>query len=204
MIFHDVQQGSDEWFALRRGVITASRAKMILTPKTCKPSAQQDELIQELIGERLSLIPPEGVENFTNRAMDWGRHCEQEARQWFCMNRDVDVTNGGFCLTDDGRFGASPDSLIGADSVLELKCPQSKTQVKYLLTGELPDEYRGQCHMHLIVTERSCCEFLSYSPGLPPLLVKVVPNDFTDLLRKELDSVHARYMEALKAIQAIA
>jgi len=201
MKFHDVQQGSEEWFLLRKGVPTASRFDMILTAKTLKPSTQQDALICNLIGEKLSLIPPEGVENFTNRAMDWGRHCEEEARRWYCLERNVDVTNGGFCLTDDGRFGASPDSLIDSDGgCLELKCPQANTQVKYLLTGTLPPEYAAQCHGHLIVTGRKYCDFLSYSPGLPPLLVRVVPDDFTKQLRIALEVFHEKYAATLKRL----
>ena len=34
-------QGTPDWFEARRGIPTASRFDMILTPKTGKPSAQR-------------------------------------------------------------------------------------------------------------------------------------------------------------------
>ena len=35
---NDIEQGSDEWLALRCGVLTASEIKHIMTPKTLKLS----------------------------------------------------------------------------------------------------------------------------------------------------------------------
>jgi putative phage-type endonuclease len=201
MKFWDVEQGSSEWFELRKGIPTASRFDMILTPAQGKPSKSQDKLIAELIGEKLSIIPPEGVENFTNRAMRWGQQCEHEARLWYEMERGLPVTNGGFCATDDERFGASPDGLVNAEGCLELKAPQASTQVEYVLAGTLPDEYKWQCHGHLVVTGRKWVDFLSYSPGLPCLLIRVEPNADTDKLRAELEAFHGKYLAALKKIK---
>jgi hypothetical protein len=49
-------------------------------------------------------------------------------------------------------------------------------------------------HGSLIVTGRAYWWFLSYCPGLPPFLTKVVPDDFTKRLRQELE----RFDEKLK------
>lgn len=201
MIWHDVEQGSSDWFDLRKGIPTASRFDMILTPKTEKPSSSQKKLICELIGEIMSQIPPEGVENFTNRAVRWGLQCEQEARRYYTLERGLELKNGGFCQADDRRFGASPDSLIGEDGVLEIKCPQSDTQAEYLLDGELPSAYRCQVHGHLIVTGRKWCDFLSYSPGLPALLLRVEPDAFTAKLKEALEAFYGDFQKALKRIQ---
>ena len=196
-------QGSDTWFDLRKGVLTASRMGRILTPKTGKLSAQADGLINELIGEKLSLIPPEGVENYTNRSMRWGNICEAEARSWYAMERNLEVQQVGFLQTDDGRFGASPDGLVGEDGGLELKCPQSSTQVGYLLAGELPGDYRAQVHGSLIVSGRAWWDFLSYSPGLAPLLVRVVPDEYTRQLRVALEMFWEKYQEALARVKSL-
>jgi putative phage-type endonuclease len=204
MIYHDVPQGADDWFDLRRGVPTASRFDRILTPKTLKPSGSQQGLIAELIGERLSAIPPEGVENYTNRAIRWGLHCEDEARHWYAMERGVQLRNGGFCLTDDGRFGASPDGLIGEEGCLELKCPQANVQAGYLLEGVVPDEYKCQVHGHLIVTGYKWCDFMSYCPGdWKPLLIRVFPDDFTRELRIGLEVFWGRYAKAIEKIKSL-
>lgn len=210
MIYHDTIQGSDEWFALRKGVLTSSRADMILTPKTCKPSASQKKLLCALIGERYSLLGPENVASYTNNAMRHGQQTEEESRRWFAMETGLTLQNGGFCQSDDLRFGASPDSIIGLSedkrtcaAVLELKNPQHDNQTEYVIDGVLPDAYKCQCHMHLIITGAPICYFLSYHLGLPPLLLTVTPDEFTERLRQEIDAFHAKFVEALKRFQPV-
>ncbi len=200
MQFFDVEQSSSEWFELRRGVATASRFSKIITPGG-KPSGQRKKLICEIISEQMSMIPPERVETFSNRAMQWGQAAEAEARRYFEMTREVTVTNGGFCLSHCGRFGSSPDGLIGDDGVLELKAPMGNTQAEYLIDGGLPDEYKPQCHGHLVVTGRDYCDFLSYSVGLPPLLVRVVPNEYTKELRIALEIFWTDLQEAISRVK---
>lgn len=206
MKYFNVTQGQEEWFKLRNGVPTASRFDMILTPAQGKASNQQHKLINQLIGERLSLIPPERIESYTNRAMRWGQQTEEEARRYYCLVRELDVYNGGFCLSECGRFGASPDGLVGTETTttgaLELKCPQAETQVEYLRDGGLPSTYRWQVHGHLVITGLPFCDFLSYSPGLPPLLVRVEPGPDTEKLRIALDDFYGRFEAALKKVMA--
>jgi predicted phage-related endonuclease len=144
--------------------------------------AGADTLIAELIAEKISEILPERAETYSSRAMEWGKQTEEEARRFYCMEQNVTTTNGGFCTTDDGLLGASPDSLVNGDGCLELKCPQPKTHVQYLLDNVLPAEYVPQCHAHLIVTGRKYCDFMSYAIGFPPLLIRVERSDYTDKL----------------------
>ncbi len=186
MKFHDVQQGSEEWVRLRLGMPTASDFDKIMTPAKMQLSKSADKLIARLIGERLSPYLPERAETFSSRAMQWGQQTEEEARRFYAMERNCTVTNGGFCLTDDGRFGASPDGLIGEDGCLELKCPEAGTHVGWLLEGGVPAEYMTQVHGQLIVTGRKWVDFMSYSIGLPPLLVRVEPSLYTEELKKLL------------------
>ena len=212
MIYHDVEQGSEEWFRLRLGVPTASNYDMILTPAKGEPSTSQRKFIAQLIGEQLASFLPAGAPNYTSRAMDWGQQTEAEARDFYRMERDTDVSNGGFCLTDDRRFGCSPDGLIGLKQLpsglwtckgaLELKCLQATTHTMHLMNGKkLPDDFRWQCHGHIIDTGAEWCDFLSYCPGLPPLLVRVEPNGDTDRLRVALDRFHGNYLAALAKVR---
>jgi hypothetical protein len=197
---YDCAQYSDLWWQLRRGVPTASAFDRILTPKTLKPSSQQEDYIAELIAEKSAFHVPFSTERGMTRAMEDGIDREPEARQWFSMQTDADVQQVGFVLSECGRWGASPDGLIGDDGGLELKCPLAKTQVRYLMEGGLPSEYKAQVHGSLIVTGRAYWMFLSYCPGLPPLLVRVVPDSFTELLRKALDDFNVRLSLASKKI----
>lgn len=194
-------QYSEDWWRVRKGVPTASNFGKVFTAKTMKPSASQDDYIAELIADRVDPTPPEFVVQYTNPEMMHGLETEGEARAFYAMDRDVEVEEVGFCLTDDGRFGCSPDGLVGEDGGLELKCPQLKTQVKYLLAGTLPDEYRGQVHGSLIVTGRAWWDFLSYAPGLPPLLLRVTRDEYTDALEAALEPFWVRYQQAWETIR---
>lgn len=197
------EQASAEWYEARRGKITASRMHRILTPKTLKLSAQAEGLLCELIGELKSLVPPEGIENATTRAMRWGVETEAEARRFYSMERDVDVEQVGLCVSDCGRYTCSPDGLVGEDGGVEIKCPTAAVHVAYLLQGDVPADYLAQTHGSLIVTGRKWWDWISYHIGLPPLLIRIVPDDYTAKLAAALEEFHARYMVALARIEAL-
>lgn len=200
----ECQQMSPEWFESRRGIPTASRFDQIITPVTGKPSTSAAKYICELIAEMYwpgPLHEREGPR--LSRPMLAGIEREPEARRWYEVDCDVDCRQVGFCITDCGRWGCSPDALVGEDGALELKCPQLETHTGYLLAGTLPSEYAPQVHGHLLVTGRSWCDFVSYCPPLPSLRVRVEPNGYTDSLKKCLEEFTQRYAEALAHIRSL-
>ncbi len=191
------EQLSPTWWSARRGVPTASAFDRIMTPAKRAYSAQARKYALELVAELADLNPEHftGHGVYRSTAMTHGVNTEAEARRWYCLERNTDVTQVGLCLTDDLRFGASPDALVGNDGALELKAPMLKTQAEYLDEGVLPTEYKCQCHGELIVTGRSWVDFCSYAPGLPALLIRVVPDDFTKALKDCLEKFWTEFME---------
>ncbi len=202
----DCPQLSEEWWTARRGVPTASNFGRILTPAKMQYSKSAIEYIYELIAERVALVPPwlstEG-RPFRNTAMQNGVDCEPEARRFYAMELDVDVREVGICLTDDGRFGASPDGLIGKDGGLELKCPELKTHIKYLHEGILPPEYLFQVHGHLYVMDVDWVDFMSYHPALPRFLIRVHHNETTNALGLGLERFWSEYEDVLAAVMPV-
>lgn len=197
--FWTVRQYSPEWWELRNGFPTASAMGKILTPKTLKPSSSQDGYIDELIGDLADLRP----NAFTERGrmgtpdMEAGREAEPEARRWYQI-ANPDVRECGFVVSACGRFGYSPDGVVGGeegDGLLELKCPKLSTQARYLRSGgqDLLDEYRCQVHGALVVTGRAWIDLVSYAPGLEPVVIRVEPDDFTARLAKELEAFWLKY-----------
>lgn len=136
------------------------------------------------------------AEEYVSRAMAMGSYLEPEARRFYEFSRGEKVTEVGFCTTDDGRFGCSPDGLVGDDGGIECKSPHHKTQVKWLLAGVVPPEHLAQCHGCILVTGRSYWDFLSYCPPLPELLVRVERDERTEALAKHLETFHAEYAKA--------
>jgi hypothetical protein len=175
-----------------------------LSPVPSKPELCGAHLdyICELIADVCRLTPPTDLGAYTSRAMQNGIDTEPEARNWYSLESNQDVQQVGVCITDDGRFAASPDGLVGEDGGLELKCPDLKTQVRYLIDGGLPAEYVPQVHGNLIVSGRAWWDFLSYAPGLPPLRVRVTPNEYTEALRTALDEFWDRYRLLLRDFRA--
>lgn len=190
-------QGSDAWWEAKRGVPSASNFDRIIT-STGKPSKGMDGYIAELIAD----IAFMGPNYFTTqgrpvtRAMTAGTDCEPEARRFYEMENDCRVQQVGFVTTDDGSYGCSPDGLIGEVGGLELKCPELKTQAAYLLKGTLPREYKAQVHGALVITGREWWDFMSYAVGLQPLVIRIVPDDYTQQLRDALEVFSKRFAAA--------
>ena len=196
------EQYTPEWWAARRGVPTASEFGKIMTPKRMELAAAAEGYIHRLIGDRLDPLYPR-VSEYVSPAMRQGSEREKESRDWYELERGLDVRKVGFCLSDDGRFGCSPDGLVGEEGLLELKNPDPDTQVRYLLDGSVPSEYLCQLHGQLIVTGRKWVDFLSYCPGVPSFLVCVTPNEFTARLAEALETFWPLYQAAWKRIQAL-
>eukprot|EP00752_Nemacystus_decipiens_P016734 g14972.t1 len=191
-----------EWWQARRSVPTASRFSDICTPARGDYSESAGPYICELIADRLD--PDYGlVEDYQSAAMRNGTILEPEARRFYEFDRSVKVEQVGLCMDDYSRFGCSPDGLCGDDGCLEIKSPMHKTQVKYLIDGGLPSEYKPQVHGHLVVTGRQWCDFLSYAQGLPHLLIRIVPDDYTDKLRACLNKFWDEYQAAWEKITAM-
>ena len=166
-----VQQGTQEWHMLRLGIPTASEFSRIVTPAKLAYASGASTYIAELLAEWMSGEVDQGP---SSHWMERGIEIEGEARSWLSLHRDYDVEPGGFVYQNAEKLlGCSPDGLVGADGTVEIKCPKPATHIRYLLAGGLPDEYRMQVQGTLWVTNRKWCDFLSYCPKLPPLLVRV-------------------------------
>lgn len=69
---------------------------------------------------------------------------------------------------------------------IEIKCPMNEGAMRYLLDGELPEEYKLQVHMSMAVTGLSRWDFLSYCPGEAQLLLTIERDEYTDQLESGL------------------
>ena len=181
----DCEQGSPEWFSARLGVPSASEFDSIITPKKGELAAAHETYIDRLIDEAIRVDAKRKFQG--NADTDRGHELEPEARELYAFMRDVEPQTVGFVLRDDGAAGCSPDALIGKVGGLEIKCPDGPQHVGYLRAGALPDKYKPQVHGNLLITGRDWWDFMSYCPGHKPLIVRVVPDEFTQKLAKHLD-----------------
>lgn len=188
MIVHDVRQGSLQWQQLRLGIPTASNFDRIVTPKGAL-SAGRDKYMTELLAE-LCLGRP--LQSVTTALMERGVDLEESAVSYYTLQTDTpeeDIKRVGFITDDRGRYGASPDRLVGAKGLLEIKCPKPELHMHYLLHGEVPEAYRAQVYGQLWIAEREWSHFVSFHEELPTCIVKAERDEaYIKLLDKAVNA----------------
>ena len=160
-IITGIDQGTDEWLALRYGWITASRFKDVLSKGQGKTrKAYMYHLAAEAItGER--------AESYTNEYMEWGTATEPQARAMYELESGNTVEEVSFIKLDDTKkIGCSPDGLIGDDGMIEIKCPKTTTQIETFLSGKMPTSHKGQVQGQLWVSGRQWTDFVSFDPRI--------------------------------------
>ena len=160
-------QGSDEWFAVRNGKITASKLSDLMRVTKYGESTYKTRLRMELAIERLT--GKSASPNFMNKAMQDGVEREPDARKLFeaITGKDVALC-GSFNHPEIVNTSASPDGLIrGEDAVLELKCPTHITHAKNILSEKMPKNYEYQVQWQIACTESEYAYFASYHPDFP-------------------------------------
>lgn len=159
------EQGSAAWFAARMGKVTASRISDVIAKTKSGYSTSRENYCVELALERLT---GNRQESFSNDAMKWGTETEPLARAAYEARTGAIVDEVGMVPhpTID-RTGASPDGLIDADGLLEIKCPNSATHAKTLLSKKPDAKYITQMTWQMICTGRQWCDFVSFDPRFP-------------------------------------
>ena len=173
-----VLQGSPEWFQLRAGKVTASRIADLSAKTKSGYSASRAAYMGQLIAERLTGVVQDG---FQSQAMLDGIEREPQARAGYCFHKDMEIKEVAF--VDHPTIpmcGCSPDGLVDAAGLIEIKCPAPHTHIETLLTETIDGKYIKQMQFQMAVCNRAWCDFVSYHPHLPErmrLWVKRVPRD---------------------------
>jgi putative phage-type endonuclease len=184
-----MDQGSESWFQVRIGKVTASRVADVIAKTKTGYSASRDNYMAQLICERLTGLKGE---SFTNAAMQHGTDTEPLARAAYEALQDVLVDEVGFVPHPTIEMaGASPDGLVGEDGLLEIKCPNTATHIETLISKVVPGKYNTQMQFQMACTGRQWCDFVSFDNRLPEmfqLFVTRVPRDevFIRLIEAEI------------------
>lgn len=172
----DMEQRSDEWFAARCGIVTASVVGQLLTP-TLKVASNDTSrgVTAALVAERITGWTES---TFTNFDMQRGIDHEPIAREKYAEVNKVDVTEVGLMILErDGwRLGFSPDGLVGDDGLIEVKCPRAKGHLSTVVAGEVPAYYMAQLQTALLVSGRKWIDYVSFTAGMPLWTKRVEPD----------------------------
>ena len=175
------EQRTDLWHSLRRGRPTASKFGSIITPKKAEYASGADTYAAELIAASLGWYQLFGGNADTER----GNLLERKTGRWLSFRHNIKTEPVGFCLSDCGRYGASPDALVaGGVAPVEIKCPDLHTFIKWKIANELPLEHKAQCHGEMFVTGADRCIFVAYADhaALDSMMIEVRRDSFTEKL----------------------
>ena len=179
MVLHvmDMEQRSEEWYAARCGLVTASTIKTLVTPATLKTASNDGSrgLTAQLLAERIT-----GWSETTYQSADMFRGVVEEPRaiEVYAKLYQRSVETVGFMVRDDWGFsiGYSPDGLVGDDGLIEVKAPRSKGHVQTIVAGVVPAEHMAQLQCGLLVSGRAWVDYVSFCGGLPLWTKRVEPN----------------------------
>jgi hypothetical protein len=175
-VHNDVVQGTLEWEALRRGMLTASVVGLTITPARLKFAANDTSrgLIATLAAERITDYTEETRGSFD---MQRGTMDEPYAREVYSEHH-AEATESGFMVLQWGdiRIGYSPDGLVGDDGIIEIKSRLQKIQLQTILNDTVPAGNMAQIQTGLLVSGRKWCDYVSYCGGMPLWTKRVLPD----------------------------
>ncbi len=157
-------QGTAEWFEIRKGKLTASHAQQI-----GNIGKGLDTYVHELMAEYYST---QEKEQLTNKHIERGLELEPIARDIYELETGNIVVQTGFIELNE-YAGCSPDGLIGEDGLIEIKCINDTDYFRHLLYGidEVDTKYLWQVQMQMLVTNRNWCDLVVYNPNFEKSLI---------------------------------
>ena len=163
MIFHNVQQNTDAWAALRCGKVTASSFGLFMANEG---KSFGDPAKRYALQVALEIATGRKAEHsFSNDHTERGHEQEPVARMMYEDEYFADVLNGGFF--DWITYGDSPDGLVGQDGVVEIKSVTAPIHYATLRRESFDPAYRWQLIGHLDCTGRQWVDFVSYYSDFP-------------------------------------
>lgn len=175
---HDnLEQGTEQWHAARRGILTASNVKKLVTTKTLKPANNETARshARKLAAERITgYTEPD----YVSKDMEEGNFVEPYVRDFYATTRNTPVAEVGFMVRNIGghQLGYSPDGLVGDDGLIEIKSRKGHIQLKAFLEDLVPTENMAQIQTGLLVSGRQWCDYVSYSGDMPLHVKRVYPD----------------------------
>lgn len=183
--FSNHPQGSPEWIAERRGIVTGSRFKDARDKlKGGQPSKACTAYAMDLARERAGGTAPQ---KFQNPAMRMGTEEEPRARAAYERRTGNLVNEVGFFYTNDRLFGGSVDGLIDDDGVLEIKTMvSSDTLFTAVADGDVA-AYMDQCLGYLWLLGRQWVDLVLWAPDLDHMTIKRITRDEDAIEQLEAD-----------------
>lgn len=175
LIIHTAEQGTPEWLAARKGVITGSRFKDCRDRlKNGNPSKKSIDYAKDVAREREGGEP---LQAFSNSAMRIGSEQEPYARMLYERKTGNFVEEAGFITTEERLFGVSVDGLVGDDGIIEIKTMvSSDTLFTAFVDGDI-SSYVDQCNGAMWLLGRKWVDLVLWAHDLQKLKIIRIERD---------------------------
>lgn len=146
-------QRSEEWYEVRKGLMTASDAAGALGI----PAWHGQRNVRD------GLLKQKTSGSFTGNHMTrHGQKYEDMVRDRFGDILGVECHDVGLLIHESLPWlGASPDGVTETGALIEIKCPYKRRPVP----GEVPHHYMPQIQTQLEVADLDTCYFVQWMPG---------------------------------------
>ncbi|MHC4215055.1 MAG: YqaJ viral recombinase family protein [Planctomycetota bacterium] len=161
--FHDIQQNTDEWMALRTGKLTSSKLGTIMANYGKAFGEPAKKYAVQIAVEQITGKKTES--DYSNSHMDRGHEQEPIARMMYEDRTFSEVLNGGFF--DLGDAGCSPDGRVGDRGAIEIKSVIPSVHFANIKRQSVDPAYKWQCYGNLKFMDRDWLDFVSYCQDFP-------------------------------------
>ena len=157
-------QQDGTWWNDRLGKLTGSRMAAAMNfLKSGRESSERENLRYEIVAERITNT---FADKYMTSDMQWGVEQEAAAKEAFETRTGLMVTDVGFIDHPSiDHCGVSPDGFVSDGSLIEVKCPKTKTHMKYVANQVIPEDYKPQMLLQSACTGKDVW-FVSYDPRM--------------------------------------
>lgn len=172
MIVHNMEQRSQEWYEIKRGVIGGTLSKGLFV--------KSDTLKIDIISQLLEEFADD--DHYISFDMQRGIDLEPEALAELSREVFVEFQSVGFCQNSElPILGISPDGITKDETIMaEIKCPAAKKHTATIIADQIPSDNIHQVLHAFVVNEKLQKHyFASYRPenDLCPLWYKETTRD---------------------------
>jgi len=183
MIICDYEQGSDQWYKVRLGKLTASDFHTLMGD-----SSTRKTILAKKAAERVTGVQCDS-DKFKSGHTDRGNALEDDAFQIYSvLNPSEDITKVGFCQLSE-TVGCSPDGLVGEYGGVEIKSPDTHSFLVAVGKSYIKPEYKTQMQFSMYVTNRNWWDFAMYNPHFeqPCHVIRVErDNEYIEKIKEQI------------------
>lgn len=178
------EQRSKQWYSLRCGKLTASNFHCMLGNSWTTHSYLVEKALERLTHKCVR-------HRFWTEDLQRGIDLEPVACREYEFETGYKVSHVGFVELNE-YVGSSPDGLVNADGMIEIKCPNEKHFWEIERKHKVCPQHYTQIQFNLWVCGRNWCDYVVYSTMEKPIIIRVPRNEeYIQMIAQRAEEVNA-------------